>query len=240
MAVEARVWLRGAAARISVWTEHEASSRGIQLAVNEPGIDFRDSFGARTQAFGEPRFRMKRWLVLVPIVGMIGLLFVVAAYRPLDEARFYGIALVLFFLSLFLLSYLAKREKSGDDVRSFFPMTTWLAFGPACVAAVVLVNGALDSSAVEPHTAIVTRKIVSRGKGVSYYLEISSWRPNRSSERVHVSYGVYLQLRINDPVILEVHPGALGIPWIEGVRKAASISRSDTVSCNSRRCDRLC
>ena len=98
-------------------------------------------------------------------------------------------------------------------------MTNWLAFGPLCVAAVLLANGALDHSPIESHPGMVTQKLVSRGKSNSYYLETPSWRSSRSFEKLQVSYRVYTQFQIDDPIIVEVHRGALGIPWLGAVRK---------------------
>ena len=126
---------------------------------------------------------------------------------------------IIFFLCLFLISYIQKKQKRGDDVSTFFPMTTWLALAPACIATVVFSNGALDRSPVEPHPAVVMRTLVMCGKSTSYYLQTSSWRPNHSFEKLQVSYRVYTQFHINDPIIVEVHRGALNIPWLGAICK---------------------
>jgi hypothetical protein len=173
---------------------------------------------AQPEAFGERRYRMNRWLPFAPLTGMIGTMIAVLIYPPLDRSYFW-LALILFLPSVFLTRYIQIKQKRGDDVGSFFPMTTWLAFGPLCVAAVLLANGALDHSPVDSHPEVVTQKLVSRGKSNSYYLETPSWRSSGSFEKLQVSYRVYTQFQINDPVIVEVHRGALGIPWFGAVRK---------------------
>jgi hypothetical protein len=87
------------------------------------------------------------------------------------------------------------------------------------MALVVLVNGPLDSSPVEQHRQVVTRKYISRGRGTSYYIEFSSWRPDRTTERASVSPKRYAEFQVNDPVIIDVHKGALGIPWMGTIHK---------------------
>jgi hypothetical protein len=161
---------------------------------------------------------MNRWLPFAPLTGMIGTMVAILIYPLLDRSYFW-IALVLFLPSVFLSRYIQTKQKRGDDVSSFFPMTTWLAFGPLCVATVLLANGALDHFPVESHPEVVTQKLASRGKTNSYYLETPSWRSSGSFEKLQVSYRVYTQFQINDRVIVEVHRGALGIPWLGAVRK---------------------
>jgi hypothetical protein len=173
---------------------------------------------AQPEGFGKRRRRMNRWLPLAPLAGMIGTMIAGLIYPPLDRSYFW-IALVLFLPSVFLSRFIQSKQKRGDDVSAFFPMTTWLAFAPLCVAAVLLANGALDHSPVEWHPEVVTQKLVSRGKSNSYFLETPSWRSSGSFEKLQVSYRVYTQFQINDPVIVEVHRGALGIPWLGGIRK---------------------
>lgn len=140
-------------------------------------------------------------------------------YPPLDRSTFSVTAFILFFLCLFLISYIQKKQKRGDDVSPFFPMTTWLALVPVCIATVVFANGAFDRSPVELHSLVVMRTLVMRGKSTSYYLQTSSWRPNHSFEKLQVSYRVYTQFHINDPIIVEEHRGALNIPWLGAIRK---------------------
>ena len=162
---------------------------------------------------------MNRWLPLAPIAGLIGTMIAILIYPPLDRTSFSVTAFIIFFLCLFLISYIQKKQKRGDDVSTFFPMTTWLALAPACIATAVLANGALDHSPVEPHPAVVMQTLVRRGKSTSYYLQTSSWRPNHSFEKLQVSYRVYTHFQINDPIIVEVHRGALNIPWLGAIRK---------------------
>ncbi len=174
--------------------------------------------------FGDEPFRVNRALVILPIVGMFAFMFTMARYRLLDEGSIVWYGLIPVFVSIFLISHVQKKAKRGEDVRSYFPFTTWLAFVPMIFAAFVLLNGALDHSTAERHHVFVTHKIENHGRSASYYIEFDSWRPNKTTEKIHVSYSVYRQFQIDDPVILEVHRGVFGIPWVSGINKATSAS----------------
>jgi hypothetical protein len=116
-----------------------------------------------------------------------------------------------------------EKQKSGDDVSSYFPFTTYFAFVPAFIALVVVVNGAFDDSTPEEHQQVVTRKWVNHGRSTSYSIEFSSWRQDRSVEQMNVPLSTYSQLKVNDPVIAVVYRGALGIHWIGPLRKPSRI-----------------
>jgi hypothetical protein len=186
--------------------------------MKELRVERRDNLLAQSHQFGDRSYRMNRWLPFAPLTGLIGSMIAILLYPPLDRIHF-GIAIVLFLPSVFLSRYIQRKQKRGDDVSTFFPMTNWVAFAPLCVAAVLLANGALDHSPIESHPGVVTQKLVSRGKSNSYYLETPSWRSGRSFEKLQVSYRVYTQFQINDPIVVEVHRGAFGIPWLGAVRK---------------------
>jgi hypothetical protein len=182
------------------------------------GADRTDALTSQPHDFDERPFRVSRWLQFAPIVGLIAFSYSVSRWRPLNPSPLYWLGFGLFFLSVFLLSHIRKKAKSGDDVRSYFPAATWLAFGPAFMALIVLVNGPLDRSPATQHHQVVTRKYITRGRSTSYYVEFSSWRPDHATERASVSPRRYAKFQVNSPVIIDVHKGALGIPWMGTIR----------------------
>ncbi len=121
--------------------------------------------------FGDEPFRFNRALIAVPIAGIIAIMFTLGRYRPLDETSISWYGLIPAFASALLISHIQKKVKRGEDVRSYFPFTTWLAFVPMIFAVFVLLNGALDHSTAERHHAVVTQKIKNSGRSPSYYLE---------------------------------------------------------------------
>jgi len=180
----------------------------------EPG----PAFSAQLRHSRARPYQMSRWLQVAPILGLLGFAFAMVAWRPLDDALFYWTGLILFFLSVLVMSYVQRQAKKGVDVSSFFPFTNWLAFGCALLALVVVINAKLDRSVVEQHQQVVTRKFVSRGRSASSNLEFSSWR-NRPFERISVSRQTYDQFQVNQPIIVDLHRGALGIPWIGAIHR---------------------
>ena len=183
------------------------------------GIDQGNGLLSEPRDFGKRRYRMNRWLPLAPFAGVIGTLIGSLIYPPLDRRSFALLAFLLFLPSVFLVSYVQKKQKRGIDISSFFPMTTWAALAPLCIAVAVFANGALDRFPVESHPVVITAKFLRHGKGNSYYLQVPSWRPKHSSEELQVTYKVYGQFQTNDPIFVEMHRGALGMPWLGAIRK---------------------
>ncbi len=185
------------------------------------GGDQVGGYTSQPHDFDERPFRVNRALSFAPILGLLGFSYGMSKWRPLSPVPLYWIGFGLFFIAIFLISHIRKQEKAGEDVRSYFPLTTWLAFAPAFVALVVCVNGGLDRSVVETHQQSVTAKYISRGRSTSYYVEFTSWRPDHTAERASVSSRRYAEFQINDPVVVDVHKGAVGIAWMGTIRRSA-------------------
>ncbi len=150
----------------------------------------------------------------------MGTAVALSVYRPVNQAAFLWLSLILFVAIIVLISRIQQKSKSGEDVSSFFPMIYWLACAPAVLALALWLNGALDRATPETHRELVTRKYVTHGRhGTGYYLEMTSWRPDRTTESVSVPRQEYMQIGVDDPILVDVHAGALAIPWIGAVRK---------------------
>jgi hypothetical protein len=182
------------------------------------GVERGDAFATQARHSTARPFRISLWVQLAPILGLLCFAFAMIAWRPLDDAPFYWTGLILFFLALLVMSYVQRQAKKGMDVSAFFPFTTWLAFGCALVALVIVVNAKVDHSAVEQHQQVVTRKFVTHGRSSSNNIEFSSWR-NRPFEKISVSRQTYDHFQVNQPIIVDLHHGALGIPWIGAVHR---------------------
>lgn len=178
-------------------------------------------FGTEQAQSGATRLGLNPAFRFVPLVGLLGFLATHKFYPPLDDKPCSWIAIGLCFASLILLSVAKDRAKVGKNVQSFFPFTTWLACGPAIVAAVLLLNGALDLSQVEQHHQFVADKRAVRGRwgSMTYYLEVTSWRLHRGTERLEVSGVTYGEFRVEDSVTVELHKGALALPWVARIRE---------------------
>ncbi|NML38578.1 hypothetical protein HHL17_15325 [Chitinophaga sp. G-6-1-13] len=78
---------------------------------------------------------------------------------------------------------------------------------------VVFINVFLDTRSAGLYQTTVVNKRISTGKSTSYYLEVWPWGPVRSSESISVVKSDYEETEINDLVNMELHRGALGLPW---------------------------
>jgi hypothetical protein len=176
-------------------------------------------FDSASSDHSEPPRRVSRLLLLWPLAGFIAVAVAMITYRPLDETLLWCVGAVPCVISYILTNIVWRKANAGDDARSFFPLTTWLAWGCLFIPAILFLNGALDHSPVEQHRQVVTRTILTRGSrgSISYYLELTSWRANRTHEKVMVSKRLYLEAKPGDQVTVETHRGALGIPLLASV-----------------------
>jgi hypothetical protein len=170
-----------------------------------------------SQTFRSVFSRVDTKLLLGVLAGFCGFLLATKVYCPLDKTLFLFIELVLMLLAVVPISAMEKRVKLGIDVQSFFPVTFFLACGPAFLGVIVFANGVLDRSPVENHSQVVTRKWISNYQGTRYVVEFTSLRPNGSSQRINVPYQTYSNIEVGNPITLELRKGAFHIVWIEAV-----------------------
>lgn len=165
--------------------------------------------------------KVSRLLLLWPLAGIVALCAVMLTYLPLDDTLIWWVGGVPCIVSYTLTNVAWRKAKQGNDVRSYFPITTLLALGCLFVPMVLFLNGALDHSPVEEHREVVTRTILTHGRrgSIYYYLELTSWRPHHTHEKIGVSKWKYLDCNVGDPVIVEMHNGALGIPLLVSVHR---------------------
>jgi hypothetical protein len=171
----------------------------------------------------QPSVRPNRAFVLIPVGGFLVFMAAISVYPPLDRAVLSYVGLLSLFGAVFLTSHLQRKSRRGEDVSSLLPMTYCLALAPAVLGLALWVNGGMDRTPIETHRQFVTRKFVSHGRhGISYHVEFTSWRSSRTTEQASVSNQEYGQLHVNDPVLVDLHKGALGVAWLGAVRRADS------------------
>jgi hypothetical protein len=79
-----------------------------------------------------------------------------------------------------------------------------------------------DKSAPASYTTTVVNKHESHGRSTSYYLDLAPWGPMQRPNDLSVSYSVYRDTAIGDPVCLELRPGALRVQWYQLVECSGS------------------
>lgn len=188
--------------------------------MEETGAVHNATLGTEPAKSGATRLGLDPAFRFVPLLGLLGFFAMRWKYPLLDDKPCFWVAIGLCFAALIPLRAAQDRAKAGKSVQSFFPITTWLAYGPAIVAAVLLLNGMLDRSPVEEHRQLVTDKRAVRGRwgSMTYYLEVTSWRASRGTEELEVSGVTYGQFSVEGPVTVELHRGALALPWVARIR----------------------
>jgi len=168
----------------------------------------------------ELSFRLK--LLNRTAVFLLGALaFIVAALRfPAVELD--GILIfigVLFFLTLGLVVYVERRALRHSELE--IPKRVYYALIPApwLLAGLLLINGALDRSPAQPEHVHVVGKFSMPGALPIRRLVVTSWREGRRFERISVDRNDFDRFAPGDAVIVEVHDGLVGIPWVSGVSR---------------------
>jgi hypothetical protein len=157
-------------------------------------------------------------LLLVP--GLLAVLWTSHLYPPLDHERWALLAIALVMAAAILASYIQKLARQGRAFASLYWLLAVLLFGNAAIAAMLLINGALDLSAPKQQPAVVTRQWRSYGRvSTGYHLELASWRPGRSVEEFQVSRDMFMRVGAGDRVWVELHDGFLGLPWASGISR---------------------
>lgn len=75
-------------------------------------------------------------------------------------------------------------------------------------------NMALDFSAGERHVVQVLEKHSTHGRPSSFYLNLEPWDDAQDVTTLRVGILLYSKVRSGYPVVIEEHPGALGIRWV--------------------------
>lgn len=113
-------------------------------------------------------------------------------------------------LSLFALVFLIARDVRQKIATAVLLLVFCALYG---AAAVVCLNGILDTSTPAFYKAKVLEKRISRGKHTSYYLKLSPWGPRTTKEDVDVGKNAYNRHQVGDAVDVVVRKGRLEIPW---------------------------
>jgi hypothetical protein len=76
-----------------------------------------------------------------------------------------------------------------------------------------LSNALLDHSSPTSYTTRVLGKHVTSGRNRTPELQLGAWGPQTASSDVAVTWDLYRTIRTGENVCVQLHPGALGVPW---------------------------
>jgi hypothetical protein len=77
----------------------------------------------------------------------------------------------------------------------------------------VQANSLLDRSPAQIFRTAVVDKHVTEGRSTTYYLHLQPWGPETDVTEVSVSSQLYNSSNRGDTVCIDLHPGALRVPW---------------------------
>jgi hypothetical protein len=170
--------------------------------------------GHPVSTWGQMNDATKRYVYL-NIAGLAAALLLTYRYPLLDTDTVLLTCLVVFFLPLLLQIVLAVRKQVATHFESLRAAYKWAGIASAAIAMLLLLNGALDRHSCSQVRSSIIRKTASHGRGgTSYYLTFSpSWRHGHNHEKLRVNRATFDSVRDGEPVAIDIHSGALGLPW---------------------------
>lgn len=165
-------------------------------------------------------FTLRKTLLNRTAIFLLGALAFVAAASRYPAVDLDGILIfigVLFFLTLTLGIVVERLALRHGEVETWKRVYYGLIPLPWLLGALMLGNGALDSSKPHVEAARVMGKFAMVGPVPSRRLIVTSWRDGHRVERVPVDRGDFDRFNTGDDVEVQVHDGLVGIPWVSGV-----------------------
>jgi hypothetical protein len=185
------------------------SSRGIGFGVANPSAP-----GGNAPAPSVDAGLVLYILLLVP--GVFFALLPFSLYPPVDRHQVMRILLGAYLLPWALFSFRLVRKRPGEGTRWLRATFAWSSLALVLLGILLLINGGLDRSPHSELQATVLRKVVLTGRHGTqqHILTVSSWRPGRKSEDLGVVSRVFDRIRVGQSVIVELHHGFFGLPWL--------------------------
>lgn len=164
---------------------------------------------------------------LVLIGGMIGVLFSARAYPVLDWNLIVGFSFALFVGPILFHVWFINRGRVPSRVDLARGVFKWIAIAMVGFASLLFVNGALDRfPPVQVSSQVIAKSAHTGRGGPDYSFTVSpSWR-GKQDEHLRVSRATFSIAQVGDPIILDVHRGAIGIPWFSNVRAASAANNT--------------
>jgi hypothetical protein len=183
----------------------------------ERGADICDSCGLST-AGAELSLR-KRLLNRTAIFVLGALAFITASvrYPPLELDGVFIFIGVLFFATLGLAIWVERRALRHTEVEAMKRIYYGLVPIPWLLAALLVLNGALDHGKPEIEQERVIGKFAMAGALPIRRLVVTSWREDHRLEHISISRSDFDSYHSGDIVEIKVQSGLVGIPWISGI-----------------------
>ncbi len=157
--------------------------------------------------------RRTAWFLL----GAVAFLPTSRVYPPLELDAILIFLGLLFFLALGLAVWIERRARRGSEVEVLKRVYFGLVPVPWLLAALLFANGKFDTAPPTRQVASVVGKFSMPGVLRSSRLVVTSWRHGHRFERVSVDSDDFNLFQRGDVVVVRVHDGLVGIPWVYAV-----------------------
>ena len=172
---------------------------------------------------------LRRKLILRTGVFMLGsLAFLAAAYMfpPLQMDSMLIFCGIVFFLGLALAVWVERGALRGASIEIRKRLFMALVPVPWLLAGLLVVNAKLDNSPVRDWETRVVGKFSMSAMLPTRRLVVVSWRDGHGYERIPVSQDEYSEFHIGEEIVVQIHSGLAGIPWVAGVVQPSGVSDS--------------
>ena len=168
-------------------------------------------------------FSLRKKLLNRTALFLLGaILFVTASgmYPALDLDEMLIFGGVVFFAVLALAILVERRALRHTEAEALKRIYYGLIPLPWVLGAILIANGALDTSAPHIEQSRVIGKFSMPGPVPSRRLIVRSWRDGHWVERVSVSRSDFDNFNRGDAIEVRIKEGLADIPWVEGVNHA--------------------
>jgi hypothetical protein len=163
---------------------------------------------------------VRRRLVRRTSIFLVGIIAFVAASQVFPALELDAILIfggLVFFCSLALGYWIDYRARKHLEIEAMKRIYFGMIPVPWIFAALLFLNGKLDTSTPIRVPATVVGKFSTGGLPRSRRLVVTSWRGDRRIERIAVDQNDFDRFQRGDDIVIQAQKGALGVPWIYGV-----------------------
>jgi hypothetical protein len=163
---------------------------------------------------------VRRRLVRRTAFFLVGIIVFIAASQVFPALELDAILIfagLVFFFSLALGYWIDLRARKRSEVEAMKRVYFGMIPVPWIFAAMLFLNGKLDTSRPIRVPATVVGKFSTNGLPRSRRLVVTSWRGTRRIERIAVDQNDYDRFQRGDDIVVQAQKGAFGLPWVSGV-----------------------
>jgi hypothetical protein len=163
---------------------------------------------------------VRRRLVRRTAFFLVGIIVFIAASQVFPALELDAILIfagLVFFFSLALGYWIDVRARKRLEVEAIKRVYFGMIPVPWIFAAMLFLNGKLDTSRPIRIPATVVGKFSTNGLPRSRRLVVTSWRGTRRIERIAVDQNDYDRFQKGDDIVVQAQKGAFDLPWISGV-----------------------